>query len=235
MKGLITLSLLGVALVVGAQPVEALVMCGPKTKTGALREGASIKVRTSCRDNEIQLDTTALGLQGPPGSGILVRDGQGTSVGALYLDGSVVIADAVVDGRPVLVTTAFSRGGLLATAGLEFESSDCSGPPLFGNRDFSGALTVPIAIFGPAGPSAHLTGEGTTGYYPYGDQTMRTIRSAASFNQGCGNVPGQFPIAAYPNGCCEAFSSPIGPVSSYPTTSRDLSTLVPEFRLDAAP
>lgn len=46
---------------------NALVMCGPKKPDGTLREGAPIRTRQVCKNNELQLDAVALGLQGPAG------------------------------------------------------------------------------------------------------------------------------------------------------------------------
>lgn len=64
---------LALALLVGAfvltpHVAHSLVMCGPKKPDGTLRDGASIRLRTACRPNELQLDPVALGLQGPEGA-----------------------------------------------------------------------------------------------------------------------------------------------------------------------
>ena len=47
---------------------EALVLCGKVSKkTGEVREGTSIRLRTECKTSEIELDPAELGLQGPQG------------------------------------------------------------------------------------------------------------------------------------------------------------------------
>src|SRR5438034_8970012 len=78
-----------------ATTARAAVLCTSGSGSGTVR------VRESCRPREVQLDPVALGLQGPPGpqgppgepgakgnagapgrSGVLVRDANGTIVGA---------------------------------------------------------------------------------------------------------------------------------------------------------
>jgi len=61
------LVLLATAVLGVAPQAEAVVMCGRKTRTGQLADGASVKLRPACRPNEIQLDPVMLGLQGPQG------------------------------------------------------------------------------------------------------------------------------------------------------------------------
>jgi hypothetical protein len=52
------------ASMVAPQLADALVMCGPKKPDGTLRDGASIKLRSVCKPNELRVDPAVLGLQG---------------------------------------------------------------------------------------------------------------------------------------------------------------------------
>src|SRR5437773_10485943 len=84
-----------VLLVLAVGDARAAVLCTNGSGSGMVR------VRAACRPREVQLDPVALGLQGPPGpqgppgepgakgnagapgrSGVLVRDANGTIVGA---------------------------------------------------------------------------------------------------------------------------------------------------------
>lgn len=64
---LLALLLLSTA-VLTSSDVNAIVLCGrKKLSTGAVAEGATIRLRTACKAAELQLDPVALGLQGPKG------------------------------------------------------------------------------------------------------------------------------------------------------------------------
>jgi hypothetical protein len=65
-----------------AVAADAAVMC-IKVKKGAPKEGAPIKLRTTCRANEQPVDAVALGLQGPAGA-----PGEAGAPGAQGLQGS---------------------------------------------------------------------------------------------------------------------------------------------------
>lgn len=46
----------------------ALVVCSPVNRaTGQAREGAPLRLRTTCKSAEVQIDPATVGLQGPPG------------------------------------------------------------------------------------------------------------------------------------------------------------------------
>lgn len=65
---------------------EALVLCGKVSKkTGKVREGTPIRLRTECKTSEIELDPAELGLQGPPG--VPGDDGEDGADGTNGLDG----------------------------------------------------------------------------------------------------------------------------------------------------
>lgn len=55
-------------LVVAFSNAGAEVLCARKTRSGTVAEGASVKIRSTCRSNEIAVDAAALGLQGPAGN-----------------------------------------------------------------------------------------------------------------------------------------------------------------------
>lgn len=83
------------ASLVAPRLADALVMCGSKKPDGALREGASIKLRTTCRSNELQVDPVALGLQGPAGpTGPIGPTGEGGPAGPPGTNGGVAARDA---------------------------------------------------------------------------------------------------------------------------------------------
>lgn len=46
---------------------EAAVLCGRQTPAGTLADGATLRVRTTCRSTEVAVNPVALGLQGPEG------------------------------------------------------------------------------------------------------------------------------------------------------------------------
>jgi len=47
---------------------EALLWCAAKSRrTGEVKEGKPVRLRTACQANELELDLAALGLQGPAG------------------------------------------------------------------------------------------------------------------------------------------------------------------------
>jgi len=75
--GLLALTLSG--LVTLPTPAAATILCGAKDRTtGQLRDGASLKVRSVCRANEVQASAAALGLSPP---GVVVRTGSQISTG----------------------------------------------------------------------------------------------------------------------------------------------------------
>jgi hypothetical protein len=61
---------------------EALVLCA-KGKSGTVKEGAPLKVRTTCTGKEVQVDPDAAGLRGPAGT-----DGAPGAAGAAGADGA---------------------------------------------------------------------------------------------------------------------------------------------------
>ena len=91
------------AVIFVGRPADALVMCGARRVDGSVREGASIKLRTTCKSNEVQLDPIGLGLQGPsgdpgpsgpegpvgptgvPGAGLVARDTNDALIGPRFV------------------------------------------------------------------------------------------------------------------------------------------------------
>ena len=80
-----------------AVPAYALVICTGRSGTGAMR------VRATCRTNEVQVDPVALGLQGPPGppgaSGLV-----GTEGDIVSFSGSCVGTNQGGSGQTILFT-----------------------------------------------------------------------------------------------------------------------------------
>jgi len=65
------------ALLAHAGRADALVLCAKQNaKTHAITEGASLKLRTTCKASEQQVDPASIGLQGSVGTGnVVVRVG----------------------------------------------------------------------------------------------------------------------------------------------------------------
>src|SRR5438309_1626582 len=61
-------------------PARAAVLC--ETHSG------TVKIRAACRPAETPVDPVALGLQGPPGPALTVKDANAALVGALVGDGT---------------------------------------------------------------------------------------------------------------------------------------------------
>ena len=132
------LVVLALLLVVPAES-HALVMCGPKKPDGTVREGASIKLRSACKPNEVQVDPVALGLQGPQGppgpSGMDGADGAtgptgATGPGVFAVDANGVPIGPVfsgVDGQP-----EFDQLVAVATTSVDGLSHPVTCPAFFG-------------------------------------------------------------------------------------------------------
>jgi hypothetical protein len=103
------------AMVAIAAPLDAAVMC-VKTKKGAAKEGAPIKLRASaCLANETEVDPIALGLQGPAGTqGPAGAAGAQGTPGAPGLSGVEVVTaagNAVVSASGTSTATASCPSG----------------------------------------------------------------------------------------------------------------------------
>jgi hypothetical protein len=104
-----------VAILMLAARTEALVLCA-KAKSGVVKEGAPIKLRTSCTAKEVAVDAAAAGLRGPAGA-----PGEN---GANGMDGV-----AGVDGAPGLsgVEVVTADGGVVIS-GLQLSSNTANCP-----------------------------------------------------------------------------------------------------------
>ena len=79
------------AMTFSAAPADALVLCA-KGKSGVVKEGAPLKVRTSCVGKEVQVDPDAAGLRGPAGAaGAPGAPGSNGTPGAPGLSGVEVV------------------------------------------------------------------------------------------------------------------------------------------------
>jgi hypothetical protein len=75
---------------------DALVLC-TKAKSGAVKEGAPIKLRTACTAKEVQVDPDATGLRGPQGPA-----GQNGSNGTNGLNGVSGVEVVTANGGTVI-------------------------------------------------------------------------------------------------------------------------------------
>jgi hypothetical protein len=99
-----------------AARANALVLCA-KGKSGAVKEGAPLKVRTSCVGKEVQVDPDAVGLRGPAGA-----PGSPGADGAAGTDGT--------DGAPGLsgVEVVTQGGNVIINNTLEQSTATASCP-----------------------------------------------------------------------------------------------------------
>jgi len=192
----------------------------------------TVRVRTVCRPREVQLDPVALGLQGPPGPGAVVKDVNGALVGVILdiaapnLWGFVAVTRLVAG---TWVRLDVSESGFPdetnVTPSRLYESADCSGTAWMPEAEIGrvgGRLILPAFNHGMV--ARYVTAPATTG----------TFRSIENFEtqESCGSAPNVF---TPPDRCC----SPIGPssysnVSAVPTATVDLFALglVPPFHVE---
>lgn len=102
-----------------AADAEALVLCAPVSKkTGQIREGAPLRLRTACTAKEQQVDPDATGLRGPQGTAGTPGD-PGTPGAPGLSDIEVVSQDgsAIISGYGTSSATASCPAGKKAVAG----------------------------------------------------------------------------------------------------------------------
>jgi hypothetical protein len=220
---------------------NAAVLCKGKSLSASI-----LRVRTSCKANEIQIDPITLGLQGPPGPpglAAVARDAADRLIGSVSnfradeAHGALVtLAHVVADGISKPIVTYFGASGF--NGGVDapyFESSDCSGAPLVrSERPQDNAFdptTLGFAIGSQVQDSPQsVAGNGARVYYADGAFEMKTVMSillpaptAGCSSQGWTFVP--------PAGCCTGAAP--GPAFYAPAATIDVSGFVPPFRIDS--
>lgn len=188
-----SLGVLSIATV--APPAEALVMCGRKTRSGEVAQGASMKLRDACRTSEVQIDPVALGLQGPPGDqggpgpagpagpGAVVKDAAGNTVGVVIGGSSETGLDVAFELAGIAYHVEVDRFGtyLVGLGGyLRFETADCSGPAFVnvsGGPSLYPTHALKTTITAP-GPASGVI------YYTSDDAMTRTVVSYREGNSG---------------------------------------------------
>lgn len=121
MRGGMTVVMVAAA-VMAAAPVDALVLCAPTVRrTGQVREGAPLRLRTACTARETQVDPDANGLRGPQGAaGADGTNGAPGTPGSPGLSGIEVVTqagNAIISGYGNSTATASCPGGKKAIAG----------------------------------------------------------------------------------------------------------------------
>ena len=173
-------------LLVAMSPISADVLC-VKHDDGALA------VRQACKINETQVDPAALGLQGPPGPALTVRDRNGRFVGLLVDLVFERVARRVGDQTVLLDVGEAGFREFLNSLMLSHETLDCSGESFIspdpGIDDAT--LTRHARVF------LRLQ----TAYFPVPPFSTRTIRSRVELLANpdyCTQTGG----TVIPDGCC---------------------------------
>jgi hypothetical protein len=197
---------------------NAVVLCAKPRSDGSYN--TTIKLREACKDTEMRLGPSALGLQGPPGPGAaIIRDANGVAVGTATSAESVLLF--LPSLQPVLVgvnqkgftpdTLEYfaAPGGDISGQKLDlvFEAAGCTGQPYLPLPATDG-----LAAFGIV--------DGNLLYIPTATVDMRQISSVRlSPRSGAGMTQ-----------TCHDFSTQL--LVTTPTTF-DLTTLglVPPFRI----
>lgn len=220
--------LLVVCLLMPVARADALFMCGPKKPDGTVREGASIKLRSACKPNELQVDPVALGLQGPPGevgptgppgptgaSGVsaIARDAEGRVIGPLWngapgdLGQEVVVGTTDVNGMSRVIRTPIYAAGFPYNGTpvvLLFAQSGCSGSSYIETSTYGYDLSYSSTVFGVLGVGATISGAGATLYYPSGLPASGPWLSYARYSPTASSCALENGVAlSQPlNGCC---------------------------------
>ncbi len=191
-----------------------------------------MRVRETCKTNEVQLDPGSLGLQGPPGqsgergpalvwkdaSGMFVgmADFGGGSAGVRRLGGNLVRLDLNPSGFIQRGTSIFG------TFDTYYVTPDCSGTPLFPvNFGTTDQYVFSSAIFG------------TVMYHVQGPATVPSSTSQLVPNPNFAPFCSGYSGTIIPGGCCRpyfnTFQTGLAPVVTF-----DLTTLglVPPFHIE---
>ena len=167
-----------------------------------------------------------MGLQGPPGSGLVVKDANGTLVGiVLSTDCSGTCAAIVARRFAEGVTASFSvnTGGADISSGIVlFDSSDCSGTPLLDSASNVLPRLVAPGLFVSDATSL-------IAYYPTYPGSAHQIHSELQFGFQASCIGGVF---TPPDRCCLAANeahtaAPAGTLDWTPVIS-----LVPPFHVE---
>jgi hypothetical protein len=207
-----------------ARAVDAVVLCARPRANGTFN--TAVKIRQTCLKGETQLDPGALGLQGPPGPGLVVKDANNALVGAVLGTslGAVLVARQVGGSRLQLLV---NENGFLQDPGVPrrlYESTDCSDPAWLdqGETGAPGGLSGTLIL-----PAFR---HGTVAFYPTAATgTMITPHSLQIFDPVCAGG-----VLSPPDVCCLPIPQPdFGTVPVLPFTLLDLSTLglVPPFHV----
>jgi hypothetical protein len=149
-----------------AQPSHALIACGAVAKgTTQLKDGASIKLRTTCKTKERAIDLFALVLAGPTTcSAQDVTDGQGLqqTAQARFQAGSATIADVQLSSV------------------LAVEVQFCAGQTT--QADYCAAVVPPLVSLVSARTTQHQTGFATI------DQVVAARRDLLEKRAFCGTT-----------------------------------------------
>lgn len=178
---------------------DALVICGPKSKEGSLREGAPIRLRSACRSNEVEVETDSLGLKG---RGVIVRDATGKTVGPVVDANQGSGPTILIQVGPRAFYTGVSRTGLNGDSALRFETADCSGAPV---------LDVPSqdSLFWEA-VRGHAPGYANKVYLPnLSSQRLAQIEATLDLGSGvCTAGSSEGPIPVFDVGEVREFTPP---------------------------
>jgi hypothetical protein len=107
-------------------PATALVLCAKHNrKTGAITDGAPLKLRTTCKTSETQVDPGSIGLQSALGTGnVTVRLGDQITTNATVSTPANCSAGEVATGGGILAT---GNGGGVAAMRESIPQPDTAG------------------------------------------------------------------------------------------------------------
>jgi hypothetical protein len=129
-----------VAVLMVAARADALVLCA-KAKSGVVKEGASIKLRTACTAKEIAVDADAAGLRGPAGAA--GQDGAAGSNGTNGMDGAPGLSGLEVvtaDGGTIIAGLQLSSGTANCPTGKKVVAGGVAGVLIAGAFTGGGVL-----------------------------------------------------------------------------------------------
>lgn len=179
------------SILVTFSPASALKMCGRAGPGGVLRDGATVRLRATCKPSEVEIDPVAVGLQGPAGApgadgedglagppgpvgptgpGMVARDANDAQIGVAQtgddLDAIAAIATVEIEGARRTIWAGLDTEGFrswtFGEALLYFTTLDCSGDAFIAS---SGHMSVPAIVRGPMDAQGFVSGPGTTAYF----------------------------------------------------------------------
>jgi hypothetical protein len=113
----------------GTGSARALLVCARKDKTGAVKDGATMRLRSTCKPKEVIVDPLAVGLRGPRAYGRIASTGELDPAFA-----SAGIVSARNDGSYHCVKLDPSIDASRTTAIVTLDGNEAIGP-LFGGGD----------------------------------------------------------------------------------------------------